>query len=259
MSLSRLAHRIYDAAAPRVGSFLRGWRFDARRLPRSGLTYRVLEHDLPRIISCRRPLIFDVGANKGQTIELMSRVFPDARVHAFEPARELADALRDEYAHSGVVVQSVALGATEGSHRFTRYANNELSSLLTLERNASNPFSGVAVEAIEDVAVTTIDSYCRSKGIHAVDLLKIDTQGFDLEVLRGAEGMFVRGAIGVVLVEMNFIPLYERQPSPGVVIDWLGAHGMDFVCLYEQVRLETAVSWATACFVRAREPIAGSA
>ena len=256
---SALAHRLFDMTAPRIGSLLRNWRWDFRRLGSSGLTHRVLDHDLPRLVSSPCPLIFDVGANKGQTIELMTRIFPSCRLRAFEPAVELAYSLRDHYASREVVVESMALGARDGARSFFNYQNNELSSFLSLAQNPANPFADVGLKAMEEVRVATVDSYCAAHSIQAIEILKIDTQGFDMEVLKGAAGMFSVGAIQLVLVEINFIPLYDTQCKPGELIDWLGARGFTLVAFYEQVRLQCALSWATACFVntskRCAQPI----
>jgi FkbM family methyltransferase len=247
---SAFAHRLFDAVAPRIGAMFRKRRWDVRRLDRSELTHRILEHDLPRLARSPTPVIFDVGANKGQTIELMSRLFPASTLYAFEPSETLARTLRDRYAPRGVMVEATALGAREEERQFFTYQNNELSSFLSLAKNPSNPFAGVGVSAVDAVRVKTIDDYCMARGIREIDILKIDTQGFDLEVLKGAARMLSAGAIGVLLIEINFIPLYDAQCTPGEMIDWLIAHDFHLLALYEQVRLRRTLSWVTACFVR---------
>jgi FkbM family methyltransferase len=247
---SALAHSLFDTAVRRIGARLRNRRWDFRRLDRSELTHRVLDHDLPRLVASPAPLIFDVGANKGQTIELMSRLFPSCELYAFEPSAVLAQTLCDRYVSRRVTVEAIALGAREEERQFFTYQNNELSSFLSLAKSPSNPFADVGVAAVDAVRVETIDDYCEACGIRAIEILKIDTQGFDLEVLKGATRMLSAGAIGVVLVEINFIPLYDAQCTPGEMIDWLIGHGFQLLALYEQVRLRQALSWATACFVR---------
>ena len=47
-----------------------------------------LDHDLPLIVTAKRPVIFDVGANVGQSIDLFSRLFPRSSIYAFEPAAD---------------------------------------------------------------------------------------------------------------------------------------------------------------------------
>jgi hypothetical protein len=81
-----------------------------------------------------------------------------------------------------------------------------------------------------------------------IDLLKIDTQGFDLEVLRGAAEMLCRRAIDTLLVEVNFISLYKGQGSFGEVERFLAEKGYGLLTLYEVNRPNFCMRWATACF-----------
>jgi FkbM family methyltransferase len=213
------------------------------------ITYRVLPHDLTRLITTDAPLVFDVGANKGQTIELMRRALRSPRIHAFEPAEALALDLRARYNGPDIVIQQYALGAREEVRPFIQYENNELSSLLPLSQDASNPFRDMREQGRETVTVDTVSSYSAKQGISRIDLLKIDTQGFDFEVLKGAEAMLQARQVGAVLIELNFSSLYANQCSVGEVIDWLGYRGYGLLAFYEVVRLETTITWVTALFL----------
>jgi FkbM family methyltransferase len=209
----------------------------------------VLEHDLPRLILKGDPLIFDVGANKGQTIELLRRAFRNPRIYSFEPARELAEGLRKKYSEVPVVVEQMALGEKEEVRSFIHYENNELSSFLTLNQDVENPFRETKVSCRESITIDTVESYAKRNNIRKIDLLKIDTQGFDFEVLRGAEDMLDGESIRAILVELNFVPLYATQCRPGQIVDWLGEHGYSLVGLYEEVRSNMVLSWATGLFL----------
>lgn len=237
-------------ASLHIGPFLRKHGWDIRSLGFTKLTHRVLEHDLPLIVEEAEPLIFDVGANEGQTIEAMRKLFPRCSIRAFEPASELVGALRKRYHAPEVIVENVALGAAQEERSFQHYENSALSSFLSLTKNDTNPFAGVGLQAAENVRIDTVDDYCATHGIERIHLLKIDTQGFDLNVLKGAARMFAVDAIGCVLVEINFIPLYEGQCRPGELIDWLGALRFVPVAFYEQVIKKNGLVWATACFVK---------
>lgn len=63
-----------------------------------------------------------------------------------------------------------------------------------------------------DVKVSTIDRYCADKKIERIDLLKSDTQGFELEVLKGARHMLVERRVGAIYVEITFAQLYDNLP-----------------------------------------------
>jgi len=93
-----------------------------------------------------------------------------------------------------------------------------------------------------------VDDFVKENDISSIDLLKIDTQGFDLEVLNGAKASLESGMIKNVLVEINFISMYEKQGSAGDVIRELESVGFVLVDFYEKVRQDKVLAWCTALF-----------
>ena len=65
------------------------------------------------------------------------------------------------------------------------------------------------------------------KGVASAELIKLDVQGFELEVLRGAEGAL--GQVAHVLAETSFRPLYEREPSMPEIVKFLAERGFECV------------------------------
>jgi FkbM family methyltransferase len=61
------------------------------------------------------------------------------------------------------------------------------------------------------VKCPTVDLFCAERKIKKIDVLKIDTEGFDLEVLKGADAMLKRGAVSFVYLEFNDIRLDENS------------------------------------------------
>ena len=100
------------------------------------------------------------------------------------------------------------------------------------------------------VPVTTLDSYVEGHGIRRLDLLKIDVQGYDLEVLRGASQLLTQHRVETILIEVNFIQMYVGQGSFGEIERYLRDAEYGLLCLYETIRFGECVSWATACFRR---------
>ena len=68
----------------------------------------------------------------------------------------------------------------------------------------SDHMANLAEAKIEEVTVTTIDSFTEKHGINSIDVLKTDTEGFDVEVFRGAARMLKTSAVSYVLVEVGF-------------------------------------------------------
>lgn len=128
------------------------------------------------------------------------------------------------------------------------YSMNELNSLLPLAGGKASPFEDVAATGTVSVEVSTVDDFCAAHGISRIDLLKIDTQGFDLEVLKGAAGALSSGVVRHVLVELNFVDLYVSQCSPWVVQSLLSDARFHLVDYYEKNRQGPELGWCTALF-----------
>ncbi|MDQ4077233.1 MAG: FkbM family methyltransferase, partial [Chloroflexota bacterium] len=160
-------------------------------------------HDLRVTIANPRPVCLDIGANEGQTITLLQRVFDDPTIHAFEPSHKLFQLLQSKNFGVRVSLHNVALGKEPAKREFINYEKSGLSSFLALDVHGEHPFRDVEVEAREVVEVETVDRFLQQNRIDTIDLLKIDTQGFDLEVLSGATGALQAGIIRNVLVELN--------------------------------------------------------
>ena len=231
-----------------IRTLVRRLGYDLHSLPVERLTLRDLEFDLPCLVGARDPRVLDVGANVGQSIDLFRRTLNNPRIVSFEPNPTLATGLRQKYAACGVRVEAMALGSSEGTISFNVLENHELSSVLPLLANEENPFRDTAVLQIIEIPITTVDSYLRNAGLDHVHLLKIDTQGYDLEVLRGAIEALGRRAIGIIFVEVNLISLYAGQGSFGEVERFLAGSGYGLLGLYEVNRLNGSIRWATACF-----------
>lgn len=181
--------------------------------------------------------VFDVGANIGQSTMRFVRWFPDATVWAFEPFEAAFTELQDATRGVGARCFKLAFGSRPET---VTVALSSLSVNNSL-RNTTLQSSGETVE------VTTLDAFTEAHGVAHVDLLKIDTEGWDLEVLQGAESLLRSGRIGFVQVEagMNphnskhvpFVPLKEHLEERGYTIfglygqtpEWSGEPRLRFV------------------------------
>jgi FkbM family methyltransferase len=164
-----------------------------------------------------RPIttIFDVGANTGQTSRSARCAFPEARIYAFEPHPESFKQLQASAAINRLSVHQLALGEKDGEATFYEYAASGDGSLInSLTPNARFPLHyGYSTAASRSVACSTIDSFCAQHSIDCVDVLKVDTEGFDLQVLRGAERMLRQNRVGFIYVEFN--DLEPREGTTG--------------------------------------------
>lgn len=225
-----------------------GWRIS--RMPPGVVVGHDLWRDLELLLG-PTPLCFDVGANHGDVSEAILQVRPSAQIRAFEPGKACLVALQKRFgADARVTLVPTGLGQEVGENRFRNYANDQLSSFLPLRTSEENPFRAETEIASDLVSITTLDLYCTEQGVSAIELLKIDTQGYDLHVLKGGEKLFSAGGVRYVLVELNFISLYEGQPWGHEVMAWLHEHGMQLVDFYEKCRRDQRLAWCTALFAK---------
>lgn len=169
-------------------------------------------HMMNRVIDPYTPIVaVDVGANVGETCRSLLRSFPFATVHAFEPVGDVFEKLR-EYASREPRVRPVraAIGDREGTAEMRVTRNRWCSSLLT-PSDKGRDFYGdwLKVERTETVPLCRLDAWAAREGISRVDFIKIDAQGFELEVLRGARRLLTEGGVAGVNCEAQLVQEYS--------------------------------------------------
>lgn len=172
--------------------------------PASNGEYRVLA-----AVAARCRVFFDVGANVGAWSQSVLELNALAIVHAFEPsARTCARLEKRLGTHPRVVIRNFALAAASGDSTLYTYGDTHSASSLYLRPSAEG-LLGVAFNT-EHVRTITIDEYCRNEVISGVDYLKVDVEGHDLEVLRGATSMLRDSCIRYIQFEYGSANLDSR-------------------------------------------------
>jgi FkbM family methyltransferase len=171
-------------------------------------------------------LVFDVGANKGQFAREIRDVGFSGRIVSFEPLsaayRELTAAAANDPLWT--VHERCALGDREGVVQLNVAGNSVSSSILEMAAVHVAAAPGSAYVAHEETALLTLDSVAQKYlGDSQRPFLKIDTQGFEWQVLTGAAQTLpsIRG----VLCELSLVVLYEGQQLWREMVDRLEGAG----------------------------------
>lgn len=177
-------------------------------------------------------VVFDVGANIGQSAAKYLIWFPTAKVFSFEPAAATFIKLRETFKESKRVhCFQLAFSSAEGEGLFVAEAISETSHLLP----AAKPVPDSSPNEYEKVCVRRIDCFCRENGISRISLLKVDTEGGDLEVLKGAADMLAQQRVDLVDVEAGMNCHNAKHVSLECLKAYLESKKYYLFGIYEQV------------------------
>jgi FkbM family methyltransferase len=175
--------------------------------------------------------LFDVGANDGATAIAALSHFNEARIFAFEPHPLTFATLRENVSGPRFQAFNIAFGDKQGEAELFSYDNNKINSLVPDARYAMR--FGKKGNPIK-ISISTIDDFCAAHCIATIDVLKIDTEGFDLSVMRGAAGKLARREVRFVYTEFNDI--FEQPGRTGgalfPICDFLYPLGFRFVAAF---------------------------
>jgi FkbM family methyltransferase len=177
-------------------------------------------------LGIKSPLILDVGANIGQSVDHYRTASPSCVIHCFEPNPDAFEKLIS-HCHDRIDVKLLNIALTNYSGIINFYAarRSELSSLLRTESWLSALSSDDKYEATElCVPCTTLDQYCHEMEIKKVDVLKIDVQGAELIVLKGGQKMLSNARIGLVYLEVMLAETYVGQVTLAQLLEFFGTY-----------------------------------
>lgn len=177
-----------------------------------------------RDLARQSQVVFDVGANAGVYSLAALSANPDCSVHAFEPTPEIADRLRQTKQRNdltGLTIAELAVCEATGEAQLVHCDGGGGNGGMNFIDPAAARDGGRAV------STTCLDDYCRDEGIARIDLIKVDVQGLEPDVFRGASELLRDGRIGTIFVELNWGALGEES-SADQLIELLDLHGFAF-------------------------------
>jgi FkbM family methyltransferase len=150
-------------------------------------------------------VIFDVGANVGEWIHAALKVEPSAEYHCFEPSIVTFNALAASGLPQSTYLNNCALAAANGLLPLYTFGSMAGTNSLFVRTGLANQQIG-----FEEVTAITLDGYCEERGVDTIDFLKIDVEGYELEVLRGARRMLSEGRVKIIQFEYGGCNLDAR-------------------------------------------------
>jgi FkbM family methyltransferase len=199
------------------------WLYKSKHLP-IGADIGV---DLSQKMNFPIKTILDVGANIGQSALFYQETFPESTIYCYEPIPAIYNQLKENTRnYSAIHSFQKGVGAKSGELQIV-LLEDQLS-----QQHSFNKVSSKDEESIL-VPITTIDEILEKNGIKTIDLLKIDTEGFELEVIEGASKSIANNQLKLIYLEVGLSSKNEHNTSFIKVLPILEKLGFTFYGLYE--------------------------
>lgn len=189
-------------------------------------------YDVQRIRGSRSlGAVCDAGANVGQTVKDFLRYAPDADIYSFEPGPDAFSQLDRRFGQrKNVHVFNAALGANRSTMALQLREDSELNTLVAADTAATS------ADATRIVDVTTLDDVAASHGLSHFDVLKMDVQGWEMEVLKGAAGLMAQQNLVFIFSEVAFRADQTEMQQFGELHTYLERQGFVLCGFYDLLR-----------------------
>jgi FkbM family methyltransferase len=177
--------------------------------------------------------VIDVGAHHGQFALLASRCFPSAEVWCFEPLQEARTILEAVAGRDKLTIISAAAGEEAGEQELHVSRASDSSSLRPILESLTTAFPGTEEDRTVRVSVVRLDDVFEQPPQRPL-LLKIDSQGSELDILAGGKALL--RSVDAIFVECSFVEFYAGQALIGQVIAYLQDRSFVLSGVYSVVR-----------------------
>ncbi len=175
--------------------------------------------------------LLDIGANRGQFSLAAISQKPDLKIFAFEPLSTPLKIFEEIFKnHTNVKIFDYALGDFNKEVDMHVSSKDDSSSILKIAPLQTEHFPGTEETGLTKIKVAPLNHLISNKEIISPALLKLDVQGFELQVLMGCEGMLEK--FDYIYCECSFMMLYEKQSLAPDVINFLYNRSFNITGIY---------------------------
>ena len=176
--------------------------------------------------------IIDVGSNIGQSENYFFKSLPKSNIYCIEPVLETFKALKENI--KGLKTKSFNIGLGEKKEiaemQINKNLNNSVSNSLTNSTDLPNENF-----YIQEVKIETLTDFCNQNELKHINFLKIDTEGYDLKVLKGGENLLSNQKVDFIQVEVSMNPFNTFHVSFDEVNKYLDFFDYYIFGIYDQI------------------------
>ncbi len=197
--------------------------------------------ELLKPLSLKEPIILDIGAHRGESLKAFSDNWPgrfkyiglEPNPEAFRELEILAKSIQNK--DQTISCCPMAAGAEEGTLRYILTKESAVAGVLEPidGLNERVPSGDHKIEQAFDVPTLTVASIAKKNSLETIDILKVDTEGYDLEVLKGGLDLLTSHSIKMVMTEVFFVPYRINQAFFWDIASFMQQSGYYFVNLYD--------------------------
>jgi FkbM family methyltransferase len=186
-----------------------------------------------RIPNFQMKVIVDVGANIGQSALVFREKLPNSSIFSIEPVNSTFKELKRNTEEKNINIYNIGIGSTKEVKKI-KVDNIKPNSLFNsfnlddelLDKNFH----------IEEVEVNTLSNFCKEIKVKRINFLKIDTEGFDMEVLKGALPLLTESKIDFIEIEVSMNESNKRHVSYIDIYKMMSDLDYSIFGLYEQMQ-----------------------
>ena len=221
---------------------------------------RILQSVVQQLI----PIIFDIGAHRGESALLFKRLFPTSTIYSFEPDPD-SFAILGSLGLPDHFIVNEALSASSGTTTFFRNSISHTNSLFPVNyssqdsiafaqsRSDNSPLDDKSYNNEVEITASTLDDAVSALGVDHISLLKVDVQGAESLVLRGA--LHTLASIDAILLEVALFDYYKTSSSFLSVEQLLKPHGFSLFAITDisQNPMNGRTDWVEAFYLRSKD------
>ena len=163
--------------------------------------------------------LIDIGSNKGQFIILCQKFFPNLTVYSFEPIKEILERQKKFLNFKkNIYFFNFEIGNKNKTLKFFITQRKDSSSFLTVNKH-KNYNKNYSIYERRNIRIKKLDEILKNKKLANPILIKIDVQGYELEVLKGSKKILSR--IDYLLLEVSKSRMYSNQPVEKEIVNFL--------------------------------------